>query len=156
MPDLREDVAALLAGGNAHLTLAQGLRGVPFELLGKRPAGAAHSLWQQAEHIRIAQWDILDFSVNPGHVSPPWPDGYWPPTPAPPSPSAWSRSTKSIRDDLAAMIALVRDPARDLLAPLAHAPDKSLLREALLLADHNAYHLGQFIALRRRLGAWRG
>jgi len=156
MSDLRQEVAALLEGGNAHVTLEKGLHGVPLALLGKRAAGSAHTLWQLAEHIRIAQWDILEFSRDPSHASPSWPEGYWPATPAPPSASAWTRCRKSIREDLAAMVALVRDPARDLLAPLPHAPEKSLLREALLVADHNAYHLGQFVALRQRLGAWRG
>jgi len=156
MSDLRQEVAAVLEGGSAHAGLEKGLQGVPPALLGKRVTGSAHTLWQLAEHIRIAQWDILEFSRDPAHVSPAWPEGYWPQTPAPPSVSAWARCRKSIREDLAAMVALVRDPSRDLLAPLPHAPDKCLLREALLVADHNAYHLGQFIGLRQRLGAWRG
>ncbi|MGH9392885.1 MAG: DinB family protein [Terriglobales bacterium] len=152
--NLREHVLALLRGGSAHATLEQCLRGLDFEIAGRRPARAPHNAWQLLEHIRIAQSDILEYSRRPGHISPDFPAGYWPPTPAPPSAAAWRRSRAQLRADLAAFIALVADPARDLLAPLPQAPDKTLLREALVLADHNAYHLGALVQLRKLLGAW--
>jgi hypothetical protein len=113
-----------------------------------------HTGWQLLEHSRIAQWDILEFSRNPKHVSPDFPGGYWPKTPLPPSDNAWEESWKSFQKDLKEMIALVRNPKTDLCAKIAHGDGQTILREALLLADHNAYHLGQIVDLRRALGAW--
>ena len=104
--------------------------------------------------MRIAQWDILEFSRNPHHVSPSFPDGYWPNGDAPPDDSAWKRSAAAFRADLQAMCDLVADEATDLFAPIPHGQGQTILREALLVADHNAYHLGQFIIVRRALGAW--
>ncbi len=104
--------------------------------------------------MRIAQWDILRFSVDPGHASPEFPRGYWPEGDAPPDPSAWDRTVAAFRADLAAMIDLVADPKTDLLAPIPHGQGQTILREALLVADHNAYHIGQLITVRRLLGAW--
>jgi hypothetical protein len=104
--------------------------------------------------MRIAQWDILRFSVDPAHVSPEFPSGYWPKGDAPPSAESWDHSVGGFKADLNAMMALVSDPSTDLLAPIAHGDGQTILREALLVADHNAYHLGQFVAVRRALGAW--
>ena len=104
--------------------------------------------------MRIAQWDILRFSVDPAHVSPEFPDGYWPEGDAPPDPSAWDRSVEAFRADLRAMMDLVLDPKTDLFAPIPHGQGQTILREALLVADHNAYHLGQLVTVRRLLGAW--
>jgi len=106
------------------------------------------------EHLRIAQWDILEFSRNAGHVSPPWPDGYWPRGDAPPDERAWDRAVDAFRTDLAAMCVSVADPATDLFAPIPHGDGQTVLREALLVADHNAYHLGQLVVVRRLLGCW--
>jgi hypothetical protein len=119
-------------------------------------AGVPHTPWRLLEHLRIAQWDILEFSRNPRHVSPPFPDGYWPTGDAPPESAGWDRSVAAFRADLQAMQDLVADPATDLFAPLAHGDGQTILREALLMADHNAYHLGQLVVLRRALGAWPG
>jgi hypothetical protein len=104
--------------------------------------------------MRIAQWDILEFSRNPAHVSPPFPAGYWPNGDAPPNTAAWDRSIEAFRADLKAMQDLVTDPAVDLFSPFPHGQGQTLLREALLLADHNSYHLGQLVTVRRFLGAW--
>ncbi|HUX68038.1 MAG TPA: DinB family protein [Terriglobales bacterium] len=153
-PDLRATVAELLQGGHAHATLERALKGLAFPLAGKKPRGATHTAWELVEHIRLGQWDILEFTRDPAHVSPPWPEGYWPAKPAPPSAAAWNKSRAACRADLAAFLALVSDPGCDLLAPLPHDPGKTVLREALLLADHNAYHLGQLVELRKMLGAW--
>jgi hypothetical protein len=106
------------------------------------------------EHTRIAQWDILEFSRNSKHVSPDFPGGYWPKTPLPPNDAAWEKSWKGFQNDLNAMIALVKNPKTDLFAAIPHGDGQTVLREVLLLADHNAYHLGQFVDLRRALGAW--
>jgi hypothetical protein len=151
---LREHLVSLLKGGSAHLDFEAAIEGLPAEARGGRPAGLPHTPWRLLEHMRIAQWDILEFSRNPAHVSPAWPAGYWPEGDAPPDTAAWDRSVAAFRADLKAMQALVADPANDLFAPFAHGQGQTLLREALLLADHNAYHLGQFVTVRRLLGAW--
>ncbi len=150
---LRDHLANLLRGRGAHVPFERAVAGVPEDRRGVIPEGAAASLWQQLEHLRLAQWDILEFSRDPGHVSPDWPDGYWP-QPAPPSPDTWQRSIDSFLADRTAMITLVSDPGADLYRPFPHGTGQTLLREALLVADHNAYHVGQIVLLRRLLGCW--
>lgn len=152
---LREHLLFLLSGGGAHVGFDDALAGLPSALRGQRPAGAPHTPWQLLEHLRIAQWDILEFSRDPDHRSPPWPEGYWTPGEAPPDDGAWARSEAAFRADLEAIKALVADAANDLHAPFPWGDGQTLLREALLVADHNAYHLGQLVLLRRQLGAWR-
>jgi hypothetical protein len=152
---LREHVLYLLRGGGAHLDFDKAIAGLPVKLRGVCPAGLPHSPWRLVEHMRIAQWDILEFSRNPRHVSPPFPAGYWPSGDAPPSRAAWDKTVKAFHADLEAMAQLVADPATDLFAPIPHGDGQTVLREALLVADHNAYHLGQLVAVRRLLGAWK-
>lgn len=152
---LREQLLTLMTGGNAHADFEEAIKNLPAELRGKAPKGAEHSPWQLLEHMRIAQWDILEFSRDAKHKSPKWPDEYWPATPKPPDEKAWDKSVRAFRRDLKAMCALVADPATDLYAPIAHGSGQSILREALLVADHNAYHVGQLILVRRLLGAWK-
>jgi uncharacterized damage-inducible protein DinB len=144
----------LLSGGGAHLDFDSAVSGLPVKLRGARPAGAPHSPWQLLEHMRIAQWDILEFSRNSAHVSPEFPDGYWPTEEIPPSKAAWDKSVEAFRSDLKAMQDLVTDPQTDLFSPIPHGDGQTILREALLVADHNAYHLGQLVIVRRLLGAW--
>jgi len=152
---LADHVTRLLRGRGAHATPQAILDGWPEGRRGECPPGAEHSAWQLLEHLRIAQWDILEYSRNPDHVSPEFPAGYWPDAASPPDDEAWERSRASFFADLEAMQALVREHSETLLEPLAHIEDgPTLLREALILADHNAYHLGQMVALRRRLGDW--
>lgn len=151
---LRKHLLELLAGGQAHATFDHAVKDLPVALRGKRPKGAEHSPWEVLEHLRIAQWDILDFSRNPKYQHRPWPEGYWPATPAPPDDQAWDKSVRAFRRDLKAMCALVADPATNLYAPIPHGDGQTILREALLVADHNAYHLGELVLLRRLLGAW--
>lgn len=151
---IRQHVLYLLRGGGAHVNFEAAIRNLPAALRGKKPRGASHTPWQILEHLRIAQWDILEFSTNPNHVSPAFPAGYWPATAAPPAQAAWARSVRAFRADLEAMCKLVEDPATDLYAPLPHGDGQTILREALLIADHNAYHLGELVLLRRLLGAW--
>jgi hypothetical protein len=151
---LREHVLYLLRGGGAHLHFDKAVAGLAPELRGARPPGVPYSPWRLLEHMRIAQWDILEFSRNPAHVSPEFDAGYWPQGDAPPDPGAWDRSADAFRADLRAMEALVADPKSDLFTPLPHGQGQTLLREALLVADHNAYHLGQLVVVRRALGAW--
>lgn len=151
---LRDHVLYLLSGGGAHLDFDAAIADLPADLRGAKPAGLPHTPWRLLEHMRIAQWDILEFSRNPKHVSPKFPDGYWPQSDAPSDADAWDRGIASFRADLRAMQDLVADPATDLFAPIPHGQGQTILREALLVADHNAYHLGQLVTIRRLLGAW--
>lgn len=151
---LRRHLLDLLDGGNAHVRFEPAVAEFPVALRGTRPHGLPYSPWQLLEHMRIAQRDILEFSRNAKHVSASWPEGYWPENEAPPEVSAWDRSVAAFRADLQALKDLVADPATDLLTPIPHGTGQTILREALLVADHQAYHLGQFIVLRRLLGAW--
>jgi len=150
---LREHVLYLLQGGGAHAKFDEVIR-IPPRVRGQKPAGLPHSLWMLLEHLQIAQWDILEFSRNPKHVSPEWPGGYWPSTEAPPTAAAWNESVKKFRKDLKAMQDLVKNPKTDLFARIPWGDGQTILREALLVADHNAYHLGQMLDARRLLGAW--
>lgn len=151
---LREHVLFLLDGGGAHAKFDEVIAGITPKLLGQKPSGLPHSLWMLLEHLRIAQWDILEFSRNAKHASPKWPEGYWPRTEAPASAADWNASVKKFRQDLKAMQYLVKDPKTDLFAKISWGDGQTVLREALLLADHNAYHLGQMLDVRRLLGAW--
>ena len=151
---VREQIINLLKGGQAHLTLDDTLKGFPEKLRGVKPPGAPHSAWQLLEHLRIAQWDILEFSRDAKHVSPKWPEGYWPTSDKPPTDAQWKKSISVIKKDLQAMQRLVEDPRTDLYSKIPHGTGQNILREALLIADHNAYHLGQLLLVRRLLGAW--
>jgi hypothetical protein len=151
---LRRHLVALLRGGEAHVQFSDALADFPSDKRGAFAAGLPHTGWQLLEHARIAQWDILEFSRNPKHVSPDFPEGYWPKTPMPPNDAAWNKNVKALQRDLQAMIALVANPRADLHAPFSWGDGQTLLREALVLADHNAYHLGQLVDLRRALKIW--
>ncbi len=153
---LREHLVSLLTGGNAHTTFEDAVKNMPAELRGKRPKGAEHSPWQLLEHLRIAQSDILEFSRDAKHKSPKWPEEYWPKNPAPPDEKAWDKSVRTFRRDLKTLCALVSDAKTDLYAKIPHGDGQTILREVLLTADHNAYHLGQLILVRKLLGAWVG
>jgi DinB superfamily len=151
---LRKHLLELLRGGGAHIDFDSAIAGLPAKLRGSRPPGIPHTPWRLLEHMRIAQWDILEFSRNPRHVSPDFPSGYWPTADAPPDAAAWANSAKSFRRDLKAMQSLVSSPKTELFAAIPHGDGQTILREALLVADHNAYHLGELVLLRRLLGAW--
>jgi len=151
---LREQLVALLKGGGAHVHFMDALDGFPEAKRGTFVEGLAHTGWQLIEHVRIAQWDIVEFSRDPKHVSPGFPEGYWPKTPVPPDQAAWQKSVEAFQQDLEEMIKLVNNPKTDLYMVIPHGDGQTILRQALLLADHNAYHLGQLIDLRRALGAW--
>ena len=151
---LREHVIYLLEGGGAHAKFDDVIEDLPPNLRGTRPDQFPHTAWMLLEHLRLAQWDILEFSRNARHVSPEWPKGYWPPTEAPSSDAAWGKSIQQFRRDLKAMQLLVADPKTDLFGRIPWGDGQTILREALLLADHNAYHLAQLVDLRRLLGAW--
>ena len=147
----RQHLLNLLTKEQAHLGPRTELRNFPRKLRGKKPAGAPHTPWQLLEHMRIGQWDILRFSVDANHASPKWPEGYWPENDTPPNEKTWKESVRQFLADLDAVCELVRDPARDLFVRIPHGTGQTLLREALLLADHNAYHLGQLVMVRKSL-----
>lgn len=150
---LREHLVALLDGKGAHIPFEEALASFPPQLRGVKPPGAPHSAWQLLEHLRIAQWDILEFSRDGKHQSPPWPQGYWPATEAPPAAGDWDESIRKYRADLESMQAYIADEKHDLFAKLPHGEGQTLLKEALVLADHNSYHLGQIVYLRKQLEA---
>jgi hypothetical protein len=152
---VREHLVKLLEGGQAHVTFDAAVKGLPVALRGKRPRGGEHSPWEILEHMRIAQQDILEFSTNPKYVAPTWPDDYWPKSPKPPNDKAWARSVRAFQADLDAMRKLVGAESTDLYAPIPHGDGQTVMREALLIADHNAYHIGELVLLRRLLGAWK-
>lgn len=154
MDELRQHVLWLLRGGQAHIGFEDVLAELPEQQRGSKPSGNPHSPWRLLEHMRIAQWDILEFSRNPDHVSPTFPEGYWPEQDGPPDAAAWDASIAAFLTDASELQALVADPKQDLLAPFPWGEGQTLLREALLVADHNAYHLGQLMEVRRALGAW--
>jgi hypothetical protein len=151
---LRQHVLYLLSDGGAHAKFDDVVTGIPPKLRGQKPTGFPHSPWMLLEHMRLAQWDILEFSRNPKYTSPKWPEGYWPSSEAPPHAAAWNQSINNFRQDLEAMQALVKNPKTNLFTPLPWGDGQTILREALLVADHNAYHLGQLVDVCRLLGAW--
>lgn len=151
---VREHLAKLLVGTDAHLDFDDTLSRFSVDLRGVIPDGAAHSAWQLLEHLRIAQWDILEFSRDPNHVSPTFPDEYWPSGETPPDEAAWDRSVGAFRADREALVELMADESTDLLAPIPHGTGQTILRECLVVAKHNSYHLGQLVLLRRLLGVW--
>jgi hypothetical protein len=151
---LREQLMYLLGGGGAHVAVGKVINDFPEELRGRKTDGAPHTAWQLLEHMRIAQWDILEFCRDGNHQSPKWPEGYWPKTDTPANAAAWTDSVKSFTKDLDAMRRLVENRSTDLYAKIPHGDGQTILREAFLVADHNAYHLGQLVLIRRMLGAW--
>jgi hypothetical protein len=152
---LRKQVLSLLTWNEAHADFDAATENLPAKLRGVRPAGAEHSPWELVEHLRITLRDILEFSRNPQHKSPEFPKGYWPESPEPASEKVWDASVKSFQKDLKAMCDLVADESTDLFAAIPHGDGQTILREALLAADHNAYHIGQLVLIRRLLGAWK-
>jgi hypothetical protein len=151
---LRQHLVKLLKGGDAHANFDTAIGNFPVGLRSKRPEDVEHSPWEVLEHLRIAQWDILEFSRNPQHKSPEFPVGYWPSTQAPPDGDAWDKSAEAFRKDLQAFCDFVSDESTDLFARIPHGDKQTILREVLVAADHTSYHLGELILLRRILGAW--
>ena len=149
---LREHLLYLLREGGAHAGFDAAVGDWPVQLAGVKVANFPHTAWMLLEHLRLAQSDILEFSRNPKHVSPSWPDGYWPASETPPSEKAWKASVSAFKKDLRAMEQLVADRKSDLFAKIPWGDGQTILREALLVADHNAYHVGQLVMLRKSIG----
>jgi hypothetical protein len=151
---VRDHLLYLLRGGGAHLDFESAVDDLPSRSRGSRPSGLPYSPWELVEHMRIAQSDILEFCQDADYESPEWPAGYWPGDPTPPDVGAWDRTIDNFRKDARAIQDLIADPHVDLFAPIPHGDGQTILREALLVADHNAYHIGQLIVVRRALGVW--
>ena len=152
---LRGQLRRMLEWEDAHVGFDTAVRDLPAALRGRRPAGLPYSPWELLEHLRITQRDILDFCVDPAYREKNWPDDYWPGSPAPPDGGAWDRSVDAFRADREAMQRLTEDREIDLFAPIPHGQGQTYLREILLVADHSAYHVGEMVAVRRLLGAWK-
>ncbi len=151
---LRDQLLALLRGGQAAMTFDQAVADFPLEHINAQPPNVTYSFWFLLEHLRIAQWDILDYIRNPQYQYRQWPDDYWPHAGSQTDATGWNKTINDFRADSHALEAIVRDPALDLTAPLPHAPQHNILREILVVADHNAYHLGEFAILRQVMGLW--
>lgn len=151
---LVNNLVSLLEKGNAHVSLDKALQGIPLASLGVKPAELPYTIWQIAEHIRIAQWDLLEFSRNEKHLSPKWPEGYWPKETAPVSESAWTHCVSQIKADRVAFADLIKHAGAALYEPFTYGDGQSLLKEALVLADHNSYHTGEIVILRRLFKIW--
>lgn len=152
---LREHLSKLLQWEGAHANFETVIKDFPLELAGRKVSEIPYTAWQLLEHLRIAQWDILEFCRYPKHVSPKWPQGYWSHQKSPPDEAAWHKSANAFQRDLKSMQKLVKDSSTDLFAKIPHGEGQTILREVLLVADHNAYHIGQLLLVRRMLGAWR-
>jgi hypothetical protein len=151
---LRRELLALLEGVNAHMSFAEVVADFPLEHINSKPTHTPYSIWHFVEHIRIAQWDILEFIRNPRHVSPDYPEGYRPRPTEKTDERGWRKSIDAVLADLEALQDIVRDPKTDFFAPISHAPDYTIFREILLAADHNAYHIGELAVLRQVMNVW--
>ncbi len=152
---LVEQLAELIENGHAHATLGDVVKGLPLKDIGVKPGGLPYSIWQLVEHIRITQWDILEFSRNPAHTSPKWPDEYWPAEDVPAGEKEWKESLRRIESDRKEFLELLRSDNVDLYTPFPHGDGQNLLREAMLIADHTSYHLGEILVIRRLLNNWK-
>lgn len=151
---LRKQLLSLLTWDHAHVTFDEVVRGIPARVRGIQPPGLPYSLWQLLEHIRLAQRDILEFCIDPAYRAPKWPDDYWPKAPAPPTSHAWRESVSAFKSDRKTIIRLLSEGAVDLFAEIPHGEGQTYLREFVLVADHNAFHVGQLVLMRRLLGVW--
>jgi hypothetical protein len=151
---LRGELVAMLEGGKAHMSFDEVVEDFPMDRINTKAPGIPYAPWHFLEHLRIAQWDILEFVRNPDHVSPPWPQGYRPAPEEQADERMWFSSIERFRNDLADLVAMARDSRIDLFAPIPHAKAYTIYRELLLVADHNAYHIGEFALLRQALDAW--
>lgn len=149
------ELISLLTKGNAHATFEEACAGLTPDQWNQHVAGVPYTIWQLVEHVRIAQWDIVEFSLGSEHTSPDWPAGYWPAQTATADEATWQQTLKQIQADQQRFIDLLHAPATELLAPIAHGEGQTILREAMLIADHTAYHTGEIILIRRLIGAWK-
>jgi hypothetical protein len=152
--EIRNHLVDMVTGVGAHVGFDKVVADFPVEMRGVVPDSATHSAWKLLEHLRIAQWDILEFSRDASHVSPDFPSGYWPESALPPREAAWDMSIKSFKADGQDMAALIANPATDLFEKIPHGTGQTVFKEAYVVAKHNSYHLGELVMLRRVLGIW--
>jgi hypothetical protein len=150
---LVSELTKLLLGGSAHISFQDAIKGLNPKLRGVKPDNMPYSIWQLVDHMRIAQWDMLQFSKDADHKSPEWPGEYWPTESEPADDDAWKGAIEQINSDLDEFIELLEHS--DIYQPLEHGDGQSVLREALQIADHNSYHIGEIVAIRRVLGDWK-
>ena len=148
---IRKELLALLRGGEAHMSFERAVSGFPMKDINNEVPNGSYRVWHLLEHMRIAQWDILEFVRDPGYVSPSFPDGYWPRPDETATPALWRKTVKNISADLKAVEDIVEDPKTDFFGPIPHAKGYTIFREILLVADHNAYHVAELVSLRRVL-----
>lgn len=151
----REQLRALLHGDNAHMSFSDAVAQFPTEYMNKMPPNVSYTPWHLLEHLRITQWDILDFIRNSHYVAPAWPEDYWPAQDAKADEAAWQHTCTAFQSDLQALEQIVTDPRTDLYTPLPHGTGQTIFREILLVVDHNSYHIGEFAILRQVMGTWR-
>lgn len=152
---LREQLRRLLDWEDAHVGFDAAVASVPVKLRGRKPDGAPYSAWQLLEHLRITQHDILEFCRNPRYEEMNWPNDYWPSSESPPSAAAWDKSIRQFRKDRKALQQIATDANVDLTSRIPHGSGQTYLRELVLVADHNAYHIGELVVVRRLLGIWK-
>lgn len=151
---VRELLLEQLSGKNAHVDFQRAVEGLTLKDVGIKPNSFPYTIWQLVEHIRIAQHDIVAFSQSADYESPDWPEGYWPKSEKPADKQAWNKSLADIKNDYDIMVAMVKNEEKDLLAPIPHGDGQTLFREAMLIVDHNSYHIGQIVLMRRAMGIW--
>jgi uncharacterized damage-inducible protein DinB len=151
---LRDQLTRLLDGGMAHMTFDQAIADFPLDRINERPPNVPYTPWHILEHLRITQWDILDFMRNPDYKEIAWPDDYWPAPDAVTDDAGWARTIAAFHADLAAIRAITTDPQTDLYTPYPWGEGQNTLREILLVADHNSHHIGEFAILRQVMSTW--
>lgn len=151
---LRELLLEQLTGKNAHVDFERAIKGLGLEEVGRKPDSFPHTVWELVEHIRIAQHDIVAFSQSADYTSPPWPEGYWPDTEKPENKLQWEKSVAAVKNDHQIMVQMIKNKENDLLRTIPHGDGQTLFREAMLIVDHNAYHIGQIVQMRRVMGLW--
>ena len=152
--EVRKQLRALLTGGNAHMTFDEAVAQFPVDRINTRPPHVPYTPWHLLEHMRLSQWDILDFIRNPQYVSGQWPDDYWPPKDAMADQAIWEKTLASFYADQRALLEILEDPSVNLYEPIPHGQGQTILREIQLVADHNAYHTGEFAILRQVMETW--
>jgi len=151
---VRQQLIVILRGGDAHLNFERAVSQFPFDYINRKASHISYSPWELLEHMRICQWDILEFIRKPQYKSPPWPKGYWPAKGEFADEKEWQKTLSEFRRDLLSVEKLVNDPNTNLYQPIPHATEYNIFREILLIADHNAYHLGELVVLRKALSIW--
>jgi hypothetical protein len=151
---MREQLLALLRGGHAHMTFDAAVTEFPLDAINRKPPNVPYTPWHLLEHIRLAQWDILEFIRNPDHISPDWPAGYWPPAEAQADAAQWQQTIAAFQADLKSLEDIVNSPETDLFAPLPHGMPYTIFREIMVVANHNSYHIGEFAILRQVMNTW--